>query len=153
MNRKRRMELPKTILVPTDFGASSELALDYAVQLAAKLDAKIYLLNVIGAQLIGTEYGVPITTTLMEDIILRNQDRLEEAVALRAGQATFGPVILETGDARAQIDQVARRIGADLIVMATHARRGVSRWLLGSVAEAVLRVAPCPVLLVRGGAS
>jgi len=147
------MQLPKNILVPTDFSASSEVALDYAVQLAAKLDAKIHLLNVIGAQLIGTEYGVPVTTALMEELILRDQDRLDQLVALRAGSASFAPVILETGDARAQIEQVARRIDADLIVMGTHGRRGVSRWLLGSVAEAVLRVAPCPVLLVREGVS
>lgn len=139
--------------MPTDFSAGSEVALDYAVRLAGKLDAKIHLLNVIGAQLIGTEYGVPVTTALMEELILREQGRLEQLVASRAGNASFGPVILETGDARAQIEQVARRIGADLIVMGTHGRRGVSRWLLGSVAEAVLRVAPCPVLLVRAGVS
>jgi nucleotide-binding universal stress UspA family protein len=147
------MHPPKNILVPTDFSSGSEAALDYAVRFAAPFDARIHLLNVIGAQLIGTEYGVPVTTTLMQEIILRDQERLEQLVAARVGNAAFGPVILETGDARAQIEQVARRIDADLIVMGTHGRRGVTRLLLGSVAETVLRTAPCPVLLVRTGAS
>jgi len=47
------------------------------------------------------------------------------------------------------IEETAAEIGADLIVMGTHGRRGVSRLLLGSVAESVARTAPCPVLLVR----
>jgi nucleotide-binding universal stress UspA family protein len=146
------MKLPKDILVPTEFGAGSDMALDYAVSLAAKLDARIHLLNVIGAQLIGTEYGMSVTASMMEAMILRAQDRLDQLAAARADQAAFGPAIVETGDARAQIEQVAHRIGADLIVMATHGRRGVSRLLLGSVAEVVIRTAPCPVLLVRAGA-
>jgi nucleotide-binding universal stress UspA family protein len=147
------MQLPKNILVPIDFSTDSTAALDYAVSLAAKLDARIHLLNVMGAQLIGTEYGIPLTSAMMEDSILRGQDRLDQLVAARAGQAAFGGAILETGDARSQIEQVAQRIGADLIVMGTHGRRGISRMLLGSVAEAVARIAPCPVLFVREGAS
>lgn len=147
------MSVPKTILVPTDFSETAEAALDYAVDLASKLDAKIHLVSVIGAQLIGSEYGIAMTTSMMEAACGRQQGRLDELVAARASKASFGPAVLETGDARIQIDQVARRIGADLIVMGTHGRQGIQRLLLGSVAEAVSRVAPCPVLLVRKGVS
>jgi nucleotide-binding universal stress UspA family protein len=56
---------------------------------------------------------------------------------------------LKTGDARDLINQTAAEVGADLIVMGTHGRRGVRRALLGSIAETVVRSAPCPVLTVR----
>jgi nucleotide-binding universal stress UspA family protein len=61
----------------------------------------------------------------------------------------MGPVRVEVGDAREVIDNVAEKIGADLIAMGTHGRRGVKRMLLGSVAESVVRSAPCPVLTIR----
>lgn len=141
--------LPKTILVPTDFGRAAESALDYAMALAGKLDARIHLLNVVQMQSIGAEYAMVMPQEMLEEPIVRNQEKLEQLVAARAGQAAVAPPIVATGDARLQIEQTARRIGADLIVMGTHGRHGVSRLLLGSVAEAVLRIAPCPVLLVR----
>ena len=59
------MNLPKNILVPTDFSESAEAALDYAVALAAKLDAKVHLLNVAGLQLLGAEMGIPITASMV----------------------------------------------------------------------------------------
>ena len=61
----------------------------------------------------------------------------------------LGEVLLRTGDARDVINQTAKEVGADLIVMGTHGRRGVTRALLGSVAETVVRTAPCAVLTVR----
>jgi nucleotide-binding universal stress UspA family protein len=143
------MTLPRNILVPTDFSKPAEHALDYAVELAAKLDAKVHLLNVIGWQLLGAEYGIMMTASVVDGILEGNQKALDALVAARTGKVAFGPVILKTGDARDLIDETAREVKADLIVMATHGRRGVSRFLLGSVAEAVARTSPCPVLLVR----
>ena len=63
--------------------------------------------------------------------------------------AAFGEVTVVDNDARDAILQAARAVRADLIVIGTHGRRGLSRVLLGSVAEDVLRRAPCPVLAVR----
>lgn len=143
------MNLPKNILVPIDFSENAEAALDYAVALAGKLDAKVHLLNVIGTQMFGAEYGIAVTPTMIDDILHGNQKELERLAAARAGKAAFGPAQLEFGDPRAVIDQTASKLGADLIVMGTHGRRGVKRLLLGSVAESVVRTAPCPVLLVR----
>ena len=147
------MNLPNNILVPTDFSEGAELALDYAVSLAAKLGARVHLLNVIGAQMLGAEYGLAVTSAMVDSIFQGNQKELDRLVAARDGKCAFGPTLLETGDARTQIDEVAAKLGADLIVMSTHGRRGVRRLLLGSVAEAVVRTAPCPVLLVRQGMS
>ncbi len=143
------MNLPKTILVPTDFSENAEHALDYAVALAAKLDAKLHLLNVIGMQMIGAEYGIAVTQSMVEDIMRGNQSALDKLVASRTAKAAFGPAQLEVGDARSVIEATAQKIHADLIVMGTHGRRGLTRLLLGSVAESVVRTAPCPVLLVR----
>ena len=143
------MILPKTILVPTDLSENAEQALDYAVALAARLDAKIHVLNVIPVQVLGTEYGLNVTQAMVDDVLRANQAALDKLVAARAGKAAFGPAQVEFGDARAVIDATARKAGADLIVMGTHGRRGVRRLLLGSVAESVARESTCPVLLVR----
>jgi nucleotide-binding universal stress UspA family protein len=147
------MHPPRTILVPTDFSANADRALDYAVALASKLGATVHVMSVIGPQFIGSEYGFLMTTSMMAELVRREQDKLDQVVATRGKTASFSPAILETGDARLQIEQVAQRIGADLIVMGTHGRSGMRRLLMGSVAEAVTRIAPCPVLLVRDGVS
>ena len=67
--------LPKTILVPTDFSQNAEQALDYATALAGKLDAKVHVLNVIGMQMFGAEYGVAVTSSMVEDVMRDNQRR------------------------------------------------------------------------------
>jgi nucleotide-binding universal stress UspA family protein len=70
-------------------------------------------------------------------------------VGARAGKAPFAQTSLRFGDPRTEIQAAAAEIGIELIVMGTHGRRGVSRLLLGSVAESIARTAHCPVLLVR----
>jgi nucleotide-binding universal stress UspA family protein len=147
------MSLPKNILVPTDFSEGAKAALDYAVALAAKIDAKVHLLHVVGLQVLGAEMGVAVTSSMIDDIIQGSQKELDRLMAERTGKCAFGPTLLETGDARAQVEAVARKVNADLIVMGTHGRRGFKRLLLGSVAEAISRISPCPVLLVRQGMS
>ena len=143
------MNLPKTILVPVDFSEGSTAALNYATGLAAKLDAKIVLLNVIGVQVLGAEYGMPVAAEAIEMIYDTNQKALDQLVATNKDKASFARTLLETGDPRTMIEAVARKLGTDLIVMGTHGRRGLRRFLIGSVAESVVRTAPCPVLLVR----
>ena len=143
------MTLPRNILVPTDFSHHAERALDYAVELAAKLDARVHVLNVVGLPVLGAELGFAVTASMIDSILEDNQRALDKLVAARANKVAFGPTLLRTGDARAVIEQAAGEVHADLIVMGTHGRRGMSRVLLGSVAESVVRTAPCPVLLVR----
>ena len=137
------------ILVPVDFSESSEHALDYAVELADKLGASIHVLSVIGIPSYGVpELGVGITATMMDNMIADNQAALD-ALA-RPRKLDSKNMIIRAGDARDVILQTAEELGADLIVMGTHGRRGISRALLGSVAEMVVRTAPVPVLTVRG---
>jgi nucleotide-binding universal stress UspA family protein len=142
--------LPKNILVPTDLSQHAEEAFDYACELAQKLGATVHIVNVIGIPALGVpELGVAVTSTMIDSMVTENQQALDALVARRRGDVPIGSVLLRTGDARDMIDQAAKEVGADLIVMGTHGRRGVSRALLGSIAESVVRSAPCPVLTIR----
>ncbi|HEX2685294.1 MAG TPA: universal stress protein [Kofleriaceae bacterium] len=144
------MNLPRTILFPTDFSESADQALDYAVEFAGKLDAKLHLLHVLVLLPLGPELTMAMTSGKIDELMKSSQQALDRLVAERAGKAGFGPTLLKTGDPRTLIDATAAELGADLIIMGTRGRRGVVRLLLGSVAESVARTAPCPVLLVRG---
>jgi nucleotide-binding universal stress UspA family protein len=142
--------IPSNILVPIDFSPHSEQALDYATDLAAKLDATVHVLNVIPIPALGVpELGVALTSNVIDQIMADNQAALDKLCAARKGKAKLGEPLLRTGDARDIILHVAEELRADLIVMATHGRRGVARALLGSVAEMVVRTSPVPVLTVR----
>ena len=143
------MSLPTTILVPTDFSDFADHALDYAIMLASKLGAQVHVVNALTIPELGVpELGVALSSTMMGTMVQRNQAALDKLVAARPS-ANFA-TMLRTGDPRSVILQAAKELGADLIVMGTHGRRGVTRALLGSIAEAIVRTAPCPVLTVRG---
>lgn len=142
----------KTILVPCDFSEHAELAYAWAVGLAEKCDAKVILVH--AAQLF-TSLGYPESVYLldlkkMEDEVLTDAEkRLHEFIAKKGAS----PVAVETravsGDPFWEICQTAETEHADLIVMGSHGRTGFAHVLLGSVAERVVRHAPCPVLVAR----
>jgi nucleotide-binding universal stress UspA family protein len=141
--------LPKHILVPTDLGEGADQALDYACELARMLDAEVHLLNVIGIPAMGVpELGLAMTATMIDQMVVDNQAAIEQLAARRC-TARRGQMLVRSGDARDVINHTAKELGIDLIVMGTHGRRGLSRALLGSVAETVVRSAPCAVLTVR----
>lgn len=136
------------ILVPTDFSACSEQALDYAIEMADKLGAKVHLLSVVGIPSYGVpELGVGLTATMMDNMITDTQRALDQ---LKRDRKSVAQTLVRAGDARDVILQTAEELPADLIVMGTHGRRGISRALLGSVAEMIVRTSPVPVLTVRG---
>jgi nucleotide-binding universal stress UspA family protein len=141
--------LPKHILVPTDLSEGAEQALDYACELATQLGARIHLLHVVGIPALGVpELGVALTSAMIDRLVVENQTALEGLARTKCA-AQIGQVLIRTGDARDLINQTAQELGADLIVMGTHGRRGIARALLGSVTETVVRSAPCAVLTVR----
>lgn len=136
-----------TIIVPTDFSYASDAALGYARLLAARFGASLHLLHVVDEAGSWSEVYAAIP-----DI----QDRLslDAARRLEAMAACLPPPLQATsavvcGAPVSTIVKEAESKGADLIVMGTHGRRGVGHLLLGSVAERVVRLAPCPVLTVR----
>jgi nucleotide-binding universal stress UspA family protein len=138
---------PKTILVPTDFSQCADRALDYACSLAEKLGATIHLVNALGAAL--PELSVALTDSMITTLRAGSMSQLEKLAKERASLAKFGKLTVEAGDARDAILKTAEACNADLIVIGSHGRRGVTRFVLGSVAEDVLRRATCPVLVVR----
>ena len=137
---------PENILVGIDFSEGAERALDFAVGLSKPLGARVHVVNAIGAVL--PELAVALTDQMIESVRRGNQAALDGLVLPRRALTQIGQVVVEPGDPRDAIPHVAKAVKADLIVLGTHGRRGISRMLLGSVAEDVLRRAPCPVLVV-----
>ena len=133
----------RKILCPVDFDPNSLLALRLATELAQEHKATLHLLHVV-AMPPGPEVALPFGK--METTARTKLERL-------ARQKVNGKVRYEVdvlmGDPGVEILQAAKRQAADLIVMATHGRKGLRHLVLGSVAEHVVREAPCPVLTVK----
>lgn len=139
------------LLVPTDFSDTGDSALAAAVRLARALDADVLLLHVISeAPPIADDLG-----SVQVDRIRAAQERwADEQLRPRvAGLAEAGLRArghIARGNAAREVVSVAETEHADLIVMGTHGRGQVGQLLLGSVANRVVRTAPCPVMTVRG---
>jgi nucleotide-binding universal stress UspA family protein len=139
----------KQIICPVDFSESSVRALACAAAIARWYDAQLTVLHVVPtfeSKQVRAEIVEPIhlVTPMPRDQVLDEMSRF-------LNLATLSPranALAETGDPQATIIDQALSTRADLIVMGTHGRRGFKRLVLGSVAEAVLREAPCPVLTV-----
>jgi nucleotide-binding universal stress UspA family protein len=141
------------ILCPTDFSDFAERALRRAASLARWFGAKVTVLHAIQpvpwiAPGAGWAAGIVVPQDLLRPVREDVAKRLEEFVAPFGGEGVTVETRLDEGDAARQIEAVAEALPADLVVMGTHGRGGFERLVLGSVAEKVLRRAPCPVLTV-----
>lgn len=139
----------RKILIAVDESALSRRAAETGLQLARDLTAEVALIHVVDPNLaIAPEGGVPPAEILG---YLDRDGRALLASIARGAQLPAPPVqLLHQGHPGAQVVQAARDWGADVIVLGTHGRSGLSKLIMGSVAEQVLRHAPCPVLLIRG---
>ncbi len=140
---------PKNILVPIDFSEPSEKAATAACALALKTGATVHLLHayVIPVESVGLAQTV--SRQYVEQFVKESKAQLLELSGRLCPQARMGPMLVESGDPKDVINHKAEDLSAELIVMGTHGRRGLSRALIGSVAESVVRTAPCSVLVVR----
>jgi nucleotide-binding universal stress UspA family protein len=143
----------RRILVPVDGSAPSLVGLRHALELAREQGAHVRVLNVLDDRVDAPVlHGGGSVGTLLETTMAEGRRALDDALAAaHAADVSADAVVVASagGDvAEAILDQAARW-RADLIVMGTHGRRGLSRLLLGSHAERVLREAPVPVLIVR----
>jgi nucleotide-binding universal stress UspA family protein len=135
----------RRILYPTDFSDLSKPAFEVACAMARDYGAELVVLHVSPWPVVGVVEGITIDLPT----------GWEEEVRARLGNVSpADPAVrvvhrLERGEASAKILNVAAETKADLIVMGTHGRTGLSRLLIGSVAEDVLRKASCPVLTVN----
>ena len=147
------MILLKQILVATDFSEPSEAALQYGRELARTFGAQLTVLHAcenIAARAYGADGFVFAEPELQRDVeaaARKQMDALltdEDRNVLKANS-----VVLTANSTAASIVNFARETNTDLIVMGTHGRGAVAHLLMGSVAERVVRTAPCPVLTVR----
>ncbi|HSN89857.1 MAG TPA: universal stress protein [Anaeromyxobacteraceae bacterium] len=140
----------KKICCPVDFSEPSRLALDEAVDLARRLGAELLVVHV-NVPLAPSATDVLVSSRAILEVEGAEEARQLEAWRVEAQERMNAPVKASVlaGDAAAEIAAFAADQGVDLIVVGTHGRTGVRRLVLGSVAERVARLAPCPVLVVR----
>lgn len=142
------------VLVPTDFSEGSAEALDYARLLCRKLGARLHLLHVLETtgfvNVISANGYAAIIPDLFDDLIAEKRKELDALLTSDDRQCYHAvTAVRAAGGSAREIMRYASTEGIDLIVMGTHGRRGLSHVLLGSVAEAVVRQAGCPVITVR----
>jgi len=137
-------------LVPIDFSPYAEQALDSAIALAQKLQARVTLLDVIQPPaVVNVEGGIWPSSTFLEDLEAQVTRNLEAYLSRVTAAGLTGEIVVVHGVPFQEILDMAKKRQVDLIIMGTHGSTGLSHVLLGSVAEKVVRLAPCPVLIAR----
>lgn len=141
----------RTIVVPTDFSDHSLRALSYALGLAEKFGAtvKILYVNEPGIQVSDMAWVGVDERSLESEHARRARENLEHILAEQIPAGVSAETEVRSGNAVEEIIAYAGETGADLIVMATHGRTGLSHMLMGSTAEQVIRKSPCPVLTLK----
>lgn len=146
---------PKKILAPVDFSELSQGVVQAAVEIGELRDAEVLVLHVAKEPRYPTYYGDGASSTALlpekmkEDARARLESQLDDLVKKVSRKPSVRTNLLWGGNPAKDIVQVSQSGNFDLIVMGTHGRSGVSRIFIGSVAEEVIRRAPCPVFVVR----
>jgi universal stress protein A len=142
------------ILCPVDFSDRSRQAVEYARGFAETFQSEIHLLHVIEPIIYPIEYGVAPTPHLdLEETARTNAEVELKRLVENSTRGIATKIWVRIGRAAEAIVDVAKDAKVDLIVMATHGRTGVSHLFLGSTAERVVRLAPCPVLAAKWASS
>jgi universal stress protein A len=137
----------RNILVATDLEPESKALLAYAFSLGEKLGAKVHLLHAYPPVVVPDGYGAG--NIPYEALHQRSREALEQEASPFASSPAMGICAVDLGDALTVIMEMTTTLSVDLIVVGTHGRKGLQRLLLGSIAEAVLREAPVPVLIFK----
>ncbi len=141
----------QSILLPTDFSTNSATATEYACELATKFDAELHLLHTLEIHPVATpDFGMGLALPRYAE---ESKEVTEKALhgVIDANWSKGRKVVhaIVEGSPVKEIVRYARTQNIDLIVISTHGRTGLAHVLMGSVAENVVRTAPCPVLTVR----
>lgn len=147
------MILLRNILVPTDFSQASKSALVYAVEFARKFGAKIHLLHIVQ----DVAVFLPETAMVAPSLAVSAAEPMMQAAnktldQFLASVNTFDVTVEKTCVESNPLDEIleqAREKRIDLVILGTHGHTGLAHFFLGSLAEAVVRQSPCPVLSVR----
>lgn len=140
----------KKILCPVDFSEFTNETFEYAATIAKKFNAELHLLHVIP----NLNYFTPYESFLTPENLVAIERNIEQEVEkdfnkLLQGAGIEAKKVVRTGITFIEIIDYVKNENIDLIVMGTHGRSGIEHILIGSVAEKVVRKAPCPVLTVR----
>ncbi|MGE5303552.1 MAG: universal stress protein [Alphaproteobacteria bacterium] len=142
------MTKSQKFLVPIDFSKGSEIALDYALAMARQDKTRLILLHVIPSALVYPSEGTRFDLySLLERDAREDFARLMKRKKLSPGAAQI--VLMRGANPAEVIARQAKKLHASMIIMGSHGRTGLQRLLLGSVAERTLRLAGCPVLIVK----
>ena len=145
---------PRKILVPTDFSEDSDLAFRMALSIAVKYQARIFLLHVISntVQQSLADYCLDqsIVARVLNESIVFSNEKLQEVIDKnqQSGNIKVIPDVRK-GQPYEEILKEAAERKIDLIVIASHGKTGLKKYLIGSVTEKVMKEAKCPLLLIR----
>lgn len=141
----------RNILVATDFSEPSSVAMAYGRDLARNYNARLHVIHVVEDVMLrySSEVGVALPA-LKEDLVKAARKELESRLTDEDREQLKAVPVLDTGaNISASICDYAKTNAIDLIITGTHGRGAVQHFLMGSVAERVVRTAPCPVLTVH----
>lgn len=142
----------RRVLAPTDFSDSSAPAVRYAAEVAEKFGAELVLLHVVQDLTLvvpDVMMPLPVAAPAVEDMVSGAKAGIAKMVEKLGFQKLAPKAEVRIGAPAAEIVAAAADLKADLLCIGTHGRTGLAHFLLGSVAERIVRHAPCPVLTVR----
>ena len=147
------MQAIKIILVPTDFSPASNRALRYACKLADATGASLHLIHVVENPYLPNVFSgslTPLPDEFLEDLDRRTRVELESQLTSEEKAKYRVEFVLRVGTPAHEIlEYLNDQEAIDLVVMATAGRGGVARLMMGSVADKIVRAAPCPVLTLH----
>jgi len=136
----------KSIICATDFSDLSNRAIPFAVSLTKEFDTKLYFCHVIGLPSAAIYGEILLDPTEQQDKAIRYAQ--EQLGSLIDAQQVEWEALIATGHTADEISRLAQEKSADLVIAATHGRSGLKRFLLGSVTERLMRILPCPLLII-----
>lgn len=142
----------QSIVCPIDFSPGSERAMEHAMALADKFDATVHLLHVYPLDVfVGPDGGLTLTPEIVAKIAEQSTQGLEKLAAPWRAKGRKVEIHVCDGMAAEETLRFAQKHKADLLVVGTHGRTGLSRMFMGSVAERIVRTSQIPVLTVHLG--
>jgi universal stress protein A len=149
LEEERKMLPLKRILWPTDFSDASYAAVDAVKELASRFGAEVCAVHVVKPLTLFAALDAYPLASLREEIVTASKERLRRVVKNKLGNGPGVHAEVATGAPAHEIVRIADEEGIDLIVIATHGESGFHHLVFGSVTEKVIRLASCPVLVVR----
>ena len=150
--RSRRFRMkPQRLLVPVDFSDSSARALRHAVKLAAESDGSLTIVHIVPVDYGWLGIGREESRDLDRSLQRQAADRLRAFANEYVGDNVAADLEVRIGHPAEEVVAAANELKCDSIVLSTRGLTGLDRYLIGSVADRVARLAPCPVILIRPG--